>query len=357
MKPIRGRKGRWAQKEGQAPGTLIHVGEQKTDKTRITVIDYDDNNFLEKEVAAVEDCFPFRDTSTVTWINVDGVHDPQVIEKLGTHFGLHPLVLEDIMNTSQRPKLEDMGETLFVVARMMEFDEASGAVGTDQLSLIVGKNFLLSFQERPGDEFGPVRERIRRGKGRIRKMGPDYLAYSLLDAVVDHYFVILERLGEHVETLEDELVLDPRKETLHEIHNLKREMIFLRKSVWPLREVIAGLERTESALIQDSTNIFLRDLYDHTIQVIDNVETFRDMLSGMLETYLSSVSNRMNEVMKVLTIISTIFIPLTFIVGVYGMNFDNLPEIHWRFGYFFVWGIMIVVGLFMAAFFRRKKWL
>ncbi len=278
------------------------------------------------------------------------------MEKLGTHFGLHPLIQEDIMNSTQRPKLEDMGETLYIVARMLEFDDVSNEVATDQLSLVVGRNFIISFQERPGDEFGPVRERIRRGKGRIRKAGPDYLAYALLDAVVDHYFVILERLGERVELLEDELVSDPKKETLHEIHILKREMIFLRKSVWPLREVVAGLERSDSGLMQESTNVFLRDLYDHTIQVIDNVETFRDMLSGMLETYLSSISNRMNEVMKVLTIISTIFIPLTFIAGVYGMNFQHMPELKWRLGYFLILGVMIVIGLIMAAFFKRKKW-
>jgi magnesium transporter len=356
MKPLKSRRERLAEKEGRSPGTLVHVGERKTETVRISVIDYDENNFLEKEVSAVEDCFPFRDTATVTWINIDGVHDPRVVEKLGTHFGLHPLIQEDIMNTTQRPKLEDMGETLYIVARMLEFDETAAEVETDQLSLVVGRNFVISFQERAGDEFGPVRERIRRGKGRIRKAGPDYLAYALLDAMVDHYFVILERLGERVELLEDELVSDPKKETLHEIHTLKREMIFLRKSVWPLREVVAGLERSDSGLMLESTNVFLRDLYDHTIQVIDNVETFRDMLSGMLETYLSSISNRMNEVMKVLTIISTIFIPLTFIAGVYGMNFQHMPELKWRLGYFLILGIMIVIGLIMVAFFKRKKW-
>jgi magnesium transporter len=351
------RKHSWAAKAGASPGTLVHIGEQKTDAVRISIIDYDENNFLEKDVASIEDCFSFRDTATVTWINIDGVHDPKIVERLGAHFGLHPLIQEDIMNTTQRPKLEDMNESLYVLARMLEFDPATNEVGTDQLSLVVGRNFVISFQERPGDEFGPVRDRIRRGKGRIRKSGPDYLAYALLDAMVDHYFIILERLGERVELLEDELVSDPRKETLHVIHTLKREMIFLRKSVWPLREVVSGLERSESDLIQQSTAVFLRDLYEHTVQVIDNVETLRDMLSGMLETYLSSISNRMNEVMKVLTIISTIFIPLTFIAGVYGMNFEHMPELKWRFGYFAILGFMIAVGLALAAFFKRKKWL
>jgi magnesium transporter len=293
----------------------------------------------------------------VTWINIDGVHDSSVIEKLGRAFGLHPLIQEDIMTTSQRPKLDELETSIYVVSRMVELGEDGKEIVTEQLSLVFGRNFVLSFQEKPGDMFDPVRDRIRHGKGRIRKLGPDYLAYALLDAVVDHYFVVLETVGERIECLEDELVADPRQETLHAIHALKREMLFFRKSVWPLREVVAALERAESALIQPSTNIFLRDVYDHVIQVIDNVETFRDMLSGMLETYLSSVSNRMNQVMKILTIISTIFIPLTFLVGVYGMNFEHMPELKWKFGYFLVWGIMLTVGVGLVAFFKRKKWL
>jgi magnesium transporter len=346
-----------SRKKGLSPGSLIHVGERKVDQPRITLIDYDGDHFLEKVVASVEECFPFNETSTVTWINIDGVHDAGVIEKLGRAFGLHPLIQEDIMTTSQRPKLDDLETSIYVVSRMVELSGDGKEIVTEQLSLIFGRNFVLSFQERPGDMFDPVRERIRHGKGRIRKLGPDYLAYALLDAVVDHYFVVLETVGERIETLEDELVADPRQETLHTIHILKREMLFFRKSVWPLREVVAALERTESSLIQPSTNIFLRDVYDHVIQAIDNVETFRDMLSGMLETYLSSVSNRMNQVMKILTIISTIFIPLTFLVGVYGMNFEHMPELKWRFGYFLVWGIMIAVGGGLIYFFKRKKWL
>jgi magnesium transporter len=346
-----------ASKKGLDPGSLVYVGAPKTGTPRITILDYGAESFLEKEAASCQDCFAFRDTATVTWINVDGVHDPSIVETIGGHFGLHPLILEDILTTSQRPKLEDLGDMLYIVVRMLEYDEVKGEVGTDQLSLILGGNFIISFQERQGDVFDPIRDRIRRNKGRIRKLGPDYLAYALLDAVVDHYFAVLERLGERIETLEEELVESPRKETMHAIHGLKREMIYLRKSVWPLREVVAGLERAESSLIQPSTNIFFRDVYDHTIQVIDNIETYRDMLSGMVETYLSSISNRMNEVMKVLTIISTIFIPLTFIVGVYGMNFDNIPETKWPLGYFLIWGIMIALALTMIGFFRRKKWL
>ena len=345
-----------SKKSGLGPGSLVHVGHRKVDLPRITLMDYDSEHFLEKEVKTVDECFPFNLTSTVTWINVDGVHDPEIIEKLGKAFGLHSLILEDIMTTSQRPKLDDLETSFYVVARMVELNGRKTEIVTEQLSLIFGKNFVLTFQEEPGDMFDPVRDRIRNGKGRIRNLGPDYLAYALLDAVVDHYFVVLENLGDRIETIEEELVKNPRQETLHTIHALKREMLMFRKAVWPLREVVAGIAREETPLIQASTNIFLRDVYDHVIQVIDNVETFRDMLAGMLETYLSSISNRMNEVMKILTIISTIFIPLTFIVGVYGMNFKFMPEIEWRFGYFLIWGVIILVGLGLVRFFKRKKW-
>ncbi|MGZ5468600.1 MAG: magnesium/cobalt transporter CorA [Candidatus Aminicenantales bacterium] len=346
-----------SEKAGLPPGTLMYVGEEKTGKMRITVMDYDAAGFLEKEVGSVEECFPFKATSTVTWINVDGVHDASVIEKLGAYFEIHPLVLEDIMTTTQRPKTEDLGTAVYVVLRMIEFDEQGGGTSADQLSLILGPNYVLTFQETPGDCLDPVRDRIRGDKGRIRKLGPDYLAYAVIDSVVDNYFFVLEKLGERIDTLEEQLIAEPRRELLGEIHSLKREMIELRKSVWPLREVVSGLERSESPLIKESTGPFLRDLYDHAIQVIDTVESFREMLSSMVETYLSSLSNRMNEIMKVLTIISTIFIPITFLVGLYGMNFVHFPEIRWRWGYAFVWLLIISSVAGMLSFFRRKKWL
>jgi magnesium transporter len=347
---------RRSEKAGLSPGTLMYVGDKKAGRPRITVIDYDGAGYLEKDVASVEECFPFKETATVTWINVDGVHDAGVIERLGAAFGIHPLVLEDIMTTTQRPKTEDLGSAVFVVLRMIECDPDGKNLAADQLSLIFGPNYVLSFQETPGDCLGPVRERIRGGKGRIRTLGPDYLAYALIDAVVDNYFFVLETLGEKIDVLEETLVGEPRRGLLHEIHGLKREMIGLRKSVWPLREVVSGLERLESPLIQPATGPFLRDLYDHSIQVIDTVESFREILTSMVETYLSSVSNRMNEVMKVLTIISTIFIPITFLVGIYGMNFPNMPEIGWRWGYAFVWALILAAVGGMFAFFRRKKW-
>jgi magnesium transporter len=343
-------------KIGMSPGTLMHVGARKMDRPRITVIDYDQASFFEKEVDAVEECFAFKETATVTWINVDGVHDASVIEKLGARFDIHPLVLEDIMTTTQRPKTEDLGNAVFIVLRMVESDGSVCSLVTDQLSLILGSNFVLSFQETEGDCLDPVRQRIRSGKGRIRSLGPDYLAYALVDAVVDHYFVVLEGMGERIDALEEKLVAEPRRELLHEIHALKREMIDLRKAVWPLREVAMGLERLETPLIKKTTGIFLRDVYDHAVQVIDTVESFREILTSMLETYLSSVSNRMNEVMKVLTIISTIFIPVTFLVGVYGMNFEHMPELGWRWSYPLVWVAILALVGGMVSYFRRKKW-
>ncbi len=347
---------RWKKKPGLPPGTLVHVGERKIEKTKITIIDYTEKKIQEKTVEKIEDCFPFKKTPTMTWINIDGLHETGIIEKIGKHFNLHPLIMEDIVNTDQRPKMEDSGDYLFLVLKMLSYDDANNEVLTEQISMIVGKNFVISFQEMEGDVFDSVRERLRKGRS-IRERGSDYLAYALIDAVVDHYFVILEKLGEKIETLEEILISDPKPETLHEIHGLKREMIFLRKGVWPLREVISGLGRVESRLINKTTKIYLRDVYDHTIQVIDTVETYRDMVSGMLDTYLSSVSNRMNEVMKVLTIIATIFIPLTFIAGIYGMNFRYMPELEWAWGYYAVWAVMAVIGVSMFMYFRRKRWL
>jgi len=344
-----------SKKAGLPPGTLVADVEKRAAPVKITVIDYDGESYEESDVEAVTDCRLFLEKPTVTWVNVDGVHRVDVLEELGECFGLHPLVLEDIANTDQRPKTEDFGEYLFVVLKMLDYD--GDEVGTEQVSLILGPNYVLSFQEREGDVFDVVRERIRNSKGRIRKTGPDYLAYALLDAVVDNYFVILEQVGEKVGSLEEVLVENPKPETLQSIHEMKREMIILRKSVWPLREVVNGLARGDSKLVRESTGVFLKDAYDHTIQVIDAVETYRDVLSGMLDLYLSTISNRMNEVMKVLTIIATIFIPLTFVAGIYGMNFQFMPELGWHWSYPVVWLVIVIVTVSMVVFFKRKRWL
>jgi magnesium transporter len=348
---------RHSEKAGMAPGTRVHIGERRTKDVRISCIDYDDSEFSERQVSSIEECFQFKTTPTVTWINIDGLHDIEMMEKVGREFELHSLMLEDILNTGQRPKMEEFDKQLFVVLKMLSYDDDSETVNSEQVSVVLGSNFVISFQEREGDVFEGIRERIRNSKGRIRKMGADYLMYVLLDAIVDNYFIILEKIGERIEFIEEELVSNATEKTVGRIHYLKRELIFLRKSVWPLRELISGLQRSESVLVSESTDLFLRDVYDHTIQVIDTVETFRDMVSGMLEIYLSSVSNRMNAVMKVLTIIATIFIPLTFIAGIYGMNFKYMPELEWKWGYLTVWIFMVIIGICMLIYFRRKKWL
>ena len=344
-------------KSGLPPGALIHIGEKKVELAKISILDYDENQFEEKEAKTVEECFPFKDTPTITWINIDGLHQVDIIEKIGKNFDFHPLLLEDILNTEQRPKIEDFDTHIYLVLKMLYYDDKTNEINSEQVSIIFGKNYVISFQEKEGDVFNPIRERVRTGKGRIRKMGADHLAYSLIDAIVDGYFIILEKLGENIEDVEEKMMANPTPETLHAIHRLKRKMISLRKSVWPLREVVNALERSDSLLIQDNTRIYLKDVYDHTIQVIDTVETFRDMLSGMLDVYLSSISNKMNEIMKVLTIIATIFIPLTFIAGVYGMNFENMPELKWQWGYPAIWSVMLFIGILMLAYFRKKKWL
>jgi len=346
-----------SKKAGLPPGTLIHIGEKKVESVRITVIDYDEQNFQEKQVSNIEECFQFKTAPTVTWINIDGIHHVDIIEKLGRQFELHPLILEDILNTGQRPKFEDFNDYIFIVLKILTYDEQKETIQAEQASLVLGPNFVISFQESIGHVFEQIRSRIRNGKGRIRKMPSDYLAYALIDAIVDNYFIILEKLGEKIESLQEQLVTKPTEETLQQIHNLKREMMSLRKSVWPLRELLSGLQRAESSLINESTAIYMQDVYGHTIQIIDTIESFRDMVSGMLDIYLSSISNKMNAVMKVLTMIATLFIPLTFITGIYGMNFRYMPELERRWAYPAVLLLMVAIAVGMLVYFRKKKWL
>jgi magnesium transporter len=346
-----------SKKAGLSPGTLVHVGEQKIDKARIALMNYDQDRLEEKVFKRIEESFACKDTPPVSWINIDGLHEVEVIEKIGTHFGIHPLTMEDIVNTGQRPKLEDSEDYIYLVFKMLKFDEQSSHLSSEQVSLILGAHYLISFQETEGDVFNFVRERIRKGRVRIRKSGPDYLAYALIDAVVDHYFLILEKMGEKIEHLEERLHLQPSPEILQAIHDLNREMIYFRRQVWPLREVLSTLQKTESTIVLEDNSAFFRDVYDHTIQVIDTIESFRDIISGMMDLYLSTVSNRMNEVMKVLTIMATIFIPLTFVAGIYGMNFKYMPELEWKWSYPVLWIVLIVIFLGMVFYFKRKKWL
>lgn len=335
---------------------MVHIGEKKADRARITLVRYDNGRFLEKELQDIGEGIPVPEAESVTWVNIDGLHDVQLMASIGRQIGVHPLTLEDIVNTDQRPKMEDYDDYLFMVLKMISWSEDGKGVKAEQLSLILKPGMVLSFQEQRGDVFDPIRERLRCGKGRVRKQGADYLAYGLIDSVVDHYFLCLEQIGEQIDFLQEELVGNPDKGTLQKLHRLKREMIFLRRAIWPLREVINGLLRGESPLFAASTLVYLRDVYDHTIQVIDTVETFREMLSGMMDIYLSSISNRMNEIMKVLTVIATIFMPLTFIAGVYGMNFKYMPELDWRWGYPASLVLMLVIGVAMGIYFHRKKW-
>jgi len=347
---------RRSKKAGLPPGSLVYVGDKKAYETEVGIIDYDVDNFVEKTVKTIEECLPFKDKPTVTWINVKGL-ETGFVDEIGRCFELHPLLLEDILNTDQRPKLDEFEKYLFFVVRILQYDEKEDEVRAEQISFVLGRNYVISFQETDGDIFDPLRERIRNGKGLIRKMGADYLAYAIIDAVVDGYFIVLEKMGDRIEDIEDELVLNPTTETLQLIHFLKRQMIVLRKSVWPIREVINRLDKVGSGLIEKTTTIYLRDVYDHTIQVIDAIETYRDLLSGMLDIYLSSISNRMNEIMKVLTIIGTIFIPLTFIAGVYGMNFRYMPELGLAWSYPAILLLMLMMGISMVFYFRGKKWL
>jgi len=349
---------RRTKKVGLPSESLVYTGEQAGRKVSVTLIDYDEQSFEERTLRTAEECVPYREKPTATWINVDGVHDAAMLERIGECFGLHRLVIEDILSVVQRPKVEDYGDHLYIVIKMLTYDDHEARVVPEQVSLVVGRSFLLSFQEGiKGDVFQLIRDRLRNGRGRVRKLGTDYLAYSLLDAVVDGYFVILEKLGERIDTLEEGLMQAGGRAAMDQVYNLKRELLFLHKAVWPLREVIATLQRRESPLISEATGPYLRDVYDHIIQVIDSIEIYRDILSEMLGTHLTAVSYRLNEIMKVLTVIATIFMPLTFLAGVYGMNFRHLPELEWRHGYYGFWGICLVTAVGMLAWFRRRGWI
>jgi magnesium transporter len=340
---------------GAPPGTIIYSGKDTSEKVKITLIEYNETEYFEKDFYSFSECMENVNQSMVKWINVDGIHKADLIETIGKHFNIHPLTLEDIVNTNQRPKFEDYDSYVVSIMKMIYYDTE---IRSEQLSVVLIQGMVISFQEvLGGDAFDMIRTRIRQGKGRIRKMGADYLAYALLDAVVDCYFNILEKIGDRIELLEEEVVDNPTRQTLEQIHHMKREMIFLRKAVWPMRELISNLERSETELIKSSTDIYLRDLHDHVIRVIDTVETFRDLLSGMMDIYLSSVSNRMNEIMKVLTIITTIFVPVTFIVGVYGMNFEDMPELHSKWGYPVTMAVIVLTIISLLIYFRRRKWL
>ena len=344
-------------KAGLPPGTLVHIGEEKVAAAQVRLFDFTTESIEERTVEDLDSLAAYKGKSTTTWVNIDGVSDTATIERVGQFFGLHHLTIEDVVNTDQRPKVEEFEEYIFVVLRMLRYDEGEGEVLAEQLSLVLGKDFVISFQEQPGDNFDLIRERLRTGKGRVRTNAADYLLYRLLDAVVDGYFVVMERFGERVESLEEGLMDHPEPETARVIMDLRRELLLLRKAVGPLREVLNELGRAESELVTKETAIYLRDVYDHAIRVVETIDTFRDLVGGLRDTYMTLISNRMNEVMKVLTIIATIFIPITFIAGVYGMNFEVMPELKWRWSYPILILVMLGTIAGMLGFFRKKRWL
>ncbi len=358
-KKPRKRVKRHTRKTGLPPGSLVYVGDQPTSgrAAAITLFDYDGDHCDEATIEKIEECARFKDSDSVTWINIDGIHEVEVLERIGHIFGLHALVLEDILNTDQRPKVEDHGHYLYVVVKMLSFGDLQHEIASEQLSLVLGPNFLLSFQDKPGDVLDPLRQRIRHARGRIRKTGTDYLLYALLDTVIDNYFLVLDKVGDRVEEIEDSVAIRPKSDTLPAIHALKRQVIMFRKAVWPMRELVTSLWHGESELIRESTRVYLRDLHDHVAQIIDGIDANRDMLSSSLDVYLSNISNRTNGIMKVLALFSAIFMPLTFITGIFGMNFKNFPELDWKYGFQATIAIMFVLGVGMLWFFWRKKWL
>lgn len=350
------KKSKHHKKIGQAPGTLIYTGE-KSNKLAIEVFDYNIDRIEEKELLQIEDAFQYKSTESITWININGLNHISEIEKIGKHYSLHPLILEDIVNTTQRPKIDEYDDYMFVVIKMLYYDSDKQII-TEQVSFILGDNYVLTFQEAEGDVFDAVRERLRQGKGRIRGLGSDYLLYTLIDSVTDHYYSIIEKMGDKIEDLEDNLFNgQTQNEISQQIQDLKRELLKVRRAIFPIREIINRIEKTEHKLILDKTLHYYRDIYDHIIQVTENIDIYREMVWSLMDMYMTAISNKMNEVMKVLTIIATIFIPLTFIAGIYGMNFDNIPELHYKYSYFILWIVMILLFIGMLVYFKRKKWL
>jgi len=343
---------------GQPPGTLAYDRPRRVDQVSIRIIDYGADACAVRTVTDVEDTFRLRDSDTVSWIDVEGLHDTELLNRFGTHFGLHPLVLEDILNTHQRPKLEEYDDYLYLVVRMLT-PGAEGEEGlhSEQVSIILAPRFVVTFQEIPGDVFDPLRKRIDVGKGRVRRMGTDYLTYSIIDSIVDNYFLLLEKIAERIEAIEDSISASPEPGDLSRVHELRRELVYMRRNIWPLRDVVISLERLETELVSDDARIYFRDLHDHVVQVIETLENFRDVLASLQDLYMSSIGQRTNEVIRILTIISTIFVPLTFLSGVYGMNFDILPELHWRWGYLTFWAVSVVLVLSLVGFLRSRRWL
>jgi magnesium transporter len=346
-----------SEKSGLPPGSLVHVGEVHTHEHKISVVNYNKSTLKKHTVKSVEELLPYKTADTITWVIVDGLKDVGIIDAIGQHFDIHGLVLEDILNTHQRPKFEEFNDYLYIVVKAISLGNEAFTVDYEQISLLILNNFVFTFMEKPDELFDPILNRLDNDKSQIRNLGADYLAYIIMDTVVDEYFVLQDTFDELIESVEDKLLSDPSSETLATIQKIKRELIFLRRSVSPLRELLAAIQRSESPLLNEKTRHYFGDVYDHAIRIIEAIESYRDLIAGMLDIYLSSVSNKMNETMKVLTVFASIFIPLTFIAGVYGMNFEYMPELKWRWGYPALWIFFISVSVFLLRFFKKKKWL
>ena len=348
---------RYTQKVGQPPGTLVYLGEEPTDPVRITIIDYDDTHLQEEEVQTVEACVPFIDTETVTWIQIEGIHEIPIIEEIGRCFGVDPLLLEDLMSPTQLPKIEIFEEYVLIILKNLDYDAGSETISREQISLVIGPNFVLSLQENYSEIFASIHNRLRNAHGRIRRMQSDYLAYALIDIIVDHYFIVLDQINERIQVLEEEIMKDPSPEVLAKVNALRGEQLLLRRPIFPLRDVLIEILDDEISLIGENTQPYFRDVYDHLVQVIQMLEVIRSAVSGLFDVYTSAVSHRMNEIMKVLTIVATFFIPLTFIAGIYGMNFKSMPELEARWGYPIVLLVMTGIGIAMFVYFKFRKWL
>ena len=347
--------GKAKMRAGLPPGTLIHVGKKKTEKSEFELIQYDEEVLDAFSCNETQEVVAKFDTNKRNWINLDGLHNVEMIKELGTHFKLSPLLLEDVLNTDQRPKLETYDGIIFFPLKALNTVKGT-EIEYEQISLILGEDYLISFQEKEGDMFDGLRERIKDPANRLRQKQIDYLFYRLVDTIVDNYYVVMETLGTQIEDIEEEVYLEPKPATLNKIQDIKKELIFLRKSIYPIREAVSQLIRNDFKYVSEDTTKFLQDVYDHIIQIIETFETYRDLTSNLMDMYMTTISNRMNEVMKVLTVISTIFIPLTFLSGLYGMNFQYMPELNWQYGYFTVLGLMVACVLGMIYYFKRKGW-
>jgi magnesium transporter len=345
-----------SEKSGLPPGSLVHVGEVHEHENKITVIDYNKSTSKKRTIKSIEELLPYKNTDTVTWVIIEGLKDVSIIDAIGQHFDIHGLVLEDILNTHQRPKFEEFDDYLYIVIKAISLENGELDIQYEQISLLLSNNFVFTFKEKSDEIFAPILNRLSNGKSHIRDRGADYLAYVIMDTIVDEYFALQDTFDELIESIEDKLLTNPSAQTLTTIQKIKRELIFLRRTVSPLRELLAAIQRSDSALIDERTKRYFGDIYDHAIRIIEAMESYRDLIAGMLEIYLSSVSNKMNETMKVLTVFASIFIPLTFIAGVYGMNFEYMPELKWKWGYPALWAVFIGVTVFLLKFFKKKKW-